>query len=88
MHPGTVTYQGYASTDVRDRVDKDRANAEQARRVDLYYMVVDQVLEDCPFIYMRKVNNAALAPTCRWYTARRVGLGDWFDENYGRRRDR
>ena len=28
------------------------------------------------------------APTCRWYTAKRVGLDAWFDESDRRRRDR
>ena len=28
------------------------------------------------------------APTWRWYTAKRLGLDDWFDESGRRRRDR
>ena len=60
VHPDTSTYQGYPNTQVHDWVDEARENSDQAKREELYHNAVDQVLEDCPFIYICHVNIVRL----------------------------
>ena len=56
----TVAYHGYPNKQVGDMLDQGRREFDRNKRIALYHNVVDQVLEDCPYIYFCHVNNVFL----------------------------
>jgi peptide/nickel transport system substrate-binding protein len=58
---GTVGYHGYPNKQVTEWLDQGRVEFDTNKRIGLYHKVVDQVLEDCPYIYLCHVNNVFLS---------------------------